>query len=175
MDLRRKSSLRLGPVAAWAVLGALVIVLVGCGGSDSGGGTAQQQELEQARREGAVAAHRQERIAELQRPEVSQASRTFHSPSRNIGCAILPDGALCSVVTSNETFVFNHGAPASIEPGAVLSGSAGDLAPYGSTVRAGSIVCSIPAAPERRGVTCSDSATGHGFEASRIAARQSTY
>ncbi|MGV1049947.1 MAG: hypothetical protein ACOYD4_15650 [Solirubrobacterales bacterium] len=107
--------------------------------------------------------------------DVSTALRIFHSPSGNISCAILPDGALCAVGSLDETFVFDHGGPGTIESGAALSPEAGELAPYGTTVSEGAITCVVPRSDEPRGIVCSDSSTGHGFEASRVSSRQHTY
>jgi hypothetical protein len=42
-------------------------------------------------------------------------------------------------------------------------------------VSVGDVVCAVPLESEARGVTCSDSATGHGFEASRVPSRQKVY
>lgn len=199
LRLRSGSLLTLGAFATLA--------LVGCGGSGSDDSSVQQQ-IEQARQQGAAVAHRQERIAELQKrvrhleresgggesqPEssasrqpapapvetspasTSGAVRTFHAPSGTVSCSILAEGALCAVSSIDETFVFDHGSAAAVEPGAALPRRAGELAPYGSTVSEGGISCVVPQSDEARGIVCTDSSTGHGFEASRVASRQSTY
>jgi hypothetical protein len=105
----------------------------------------------------------------------STAVRTFHAPSGNVSCAILPEGALCSVSSAGETFIFKNGEAAAIESGTLLAPNAGEPAPYGSTISAGRISCTVPLSDEPRGVVCFDSSTGHGFEASRVASRQHTY
>jgi len=185
-----------------AVLAAVAIA--GCGGgSGSDDESSVQEQIEKARHEGAVAAHRRERMAELQRrvtrierqsrqgagPTVTAAPRAdnstsgegssilrlFHTPSGNVSCAILSDGATCSVASANETFVLESGAGAWTEPGASLSRGSGEAVAYGSTVSAGSVTCTTPAADEPRGVVCTDHASGHGFEASRIESRRSTF
>lgn len=107
--------------------------------------------------------------------ESEPSVRAFHSPSGNVSCEILADGATCTVESIAETFSFAGGEPAQIEPGVQLSSDLGELAAYGSTVSAGSISCEIPPSSVARGVSCSDSTSGHGFEASRVAARQSAY
>jgi hypothetical protein len=188
--------LALGTLAAAAVV-------AGCGGGSSSTGDTIQAQLDQARREGAVAAHRRERMAELQRrvarlerrsregagtpaaaPPVTETAdasaessvlRLFHAPSGNVSCAILTDGATCSVVSANETFVLENGIPAWTESGLAFSGESGEAAAYGSTIGVGQVSCSIPAADEQRGVTCVDSGSDHGFEASRHESRQHTF
>jgi len=181
---------------------ALAIALGSCGGSNSD--AAEQQQLEAAREQGEEAAHEADKLADLQRQvghlkhqvhrqghtvvvekddqttDSTQQSapgvlRTFHAPSGNVSCEILSNGALCSVASINETFTLNEGQPAQVEPGSALSAGSGELATYGTVVSAGSITCAIPQSSEARGITCSDSQSGHGFEASRISTRQKTY
>jgi hypothetical protein len=101
--------------------------------------------------------------------------RSFHAPSGNVSCEVLEDGALCSVISSGETFSFLNGEAARIDSGSELPGGYGELAPYGSSVGAGSVSCAIPQSAEPRGVRCTDSASGHGFEASRVTARQEAF
>lgn len=175
----------------------------GCGSSDSGGSA--EQELEAAKREGEETVREKARIGRLQHQvhhlqrevhrqghtvvvegdsgagaaesasAASSVLRAFHAPSGNVSCEILSGGAVCSVESINETFSFSNGEEARTEPGVALSRSTGELAPYGSTVSAGSITCSIPQSDEPRGITCSDGESGHGFEASRVPDRQSVY
>lgn len=183
------------------VLGATA--LSGCGSGSASDSSAQQ--LESARREGEEAARERARIKNLEhqvhhlKKEVHEGrqatvvvteaegahprsqstpapdSKTFHAPSGNVSCQISSIGALCSVSSIEETFVLDNGEPGHLESGTLLPREAGELAEYGSTVTVGSVVCSVPESNEPRGISCSDSATGHGFEASRIPARQSTY
>jgi hypothetical protein len=101
--------------------------------------------------------------------------RTFHAPSGNVSCEILSNGALCSVDSIATTFRFADGGPAQIESGAALSGGAGEFIPYGGTVSAGSVTCTVPLSNEPHGIICTDSESGHGFEASRISGRQHAY
>jgi hypothetical protein len=101
--------------------------------------------------------------------------RTFHAPSGNVSCQILVDGASCTVESIGETFVFEAGGPARIEPTAALPRGLGELVGYGNTVGAGSIICGVPPSDIPRGITCSDASTGHGFEASSVSSRQSAY
>lgn len=175
----------------------------GCGSSDSGGSS--DQELEAAKREGEETArekaqlgHLQHQVRHLQREvhrqghtvvierdpgagatespgAASSVLRTFHAPSGNVSCEILSGGALCSVESIDETFSFSNGEEARAESGVALSRGSGEFAPYGSTVSAGSVTCSIPQSDEPRGITCSDDESGHGFEASRIPDRQNVY
>jgi len=179
------------------------VALPGCGGGGSTGVSPQQ--LESARREGEEAAREKTRIKSLQhqvrdlkkevhkrqparvvvtRPDVESSgseptastdSRTFHAPSGNVSCQLSAESALCSIAAIGETFVLGSGEQGRVESGSVLPSGAGELAPYGSTITVGSVVCSVPQSSEPRGITCADSATGHGFEASRVPARQKTY
>jgi hypothetical protein len=180
-----------------------VALLGGCG--DSGPDGASEQQLASARREGEEAARERSRVRSLQRQvrhlqkevhedrspavvvtggegESSEAgapsatgSRTFHAPSGNVTCEVNAAGASCSVASSGETFAFANGEDARLESGTVLSRGAGELAPYGSTIEVGSVACSVPRSNEPRGITCVDATSGHGFEASRVPERQSTY
>ena len=101
--------------------------------------------------------------------------RTFHTPSGNVSCEVLADGALCSVASTGETFSLRGLEPGRIEPGAAVAAGSGELVPYGSTLSEGAVSCSVPPSSVPRGVTCENAETGHGFEASRVAARQRAY
>jgi len=188
-------------IAACMLAGSLAAS--GCGGSSSDGSSSQ--ELEAARSEGEEAAREKATISRLQHQvhrlqrEVHRGSHTvvverhpgvapteptnasssvlriFHAPSGNVSCEILVSGATCAVASIDETFTFSDGQEARIESGTMLARGTGELAPYGSIVSAGSVTCSIPQSDEPRGITCSDSESGHGFEASRVSDRQSVY
>ena len=188
-------------IAALMLIGPLVTS--GCGGSSSD--ASSMQELEAARSEGEETAREKAKIGRLQHqvhrlqhevhrgnhtvvversagatsPESadtgSSVLRTFHAPSGNVSCEILSGGAICSVESIDETFEFSDGQEGHIESGSVLARGEGELAPYGTTVSAGSVTCSIPQSDEPRGITCSDAESGHGFEASRVPDRQSVY
>jgi len=194
-------------VLALALLVALPVVAAGCGGS--GGGTAEQAQLDAARQSGEEAARERDRLDNLQQqvrhlrhqvrhtghtsrpadraeavsapsaaaaPEPSsEPARAFHAPSGNVSCEIVAGGAACTVESVDETFRLVAGEPAAIESGASLPRSLGELVPYGSSVSAGSISCEVPPSDVPRGITCVDTGTGHGFEASRIASRQKAY
>lgn len=108
-------------------------------------------------------------------PESNAPVRSFHAPSGNVSCEILTDGASCTVESVGETFAFEAGEPARIEPTATLPSALGELIDYGNTVSVGSISCEVPPSDVARGITCSDATSGHGFEASRVPARQSAY
>jgi hypothetical protein len=200
-DLRQILLLGLG--ATCMVL--LAVGMTACG--DSGSSTADQSQLEAARKEGEEAAREKERVSRLERqvnnlkkrshreehasptgssaiadesaggPQRSESSvlRSFHAPSGNVSCEIRSNGALCSVNSIGETFTFSDRGAARVEPGAALPRSYGELAPYGTVVSAASITCTIPQSNEPKGVTCTDSESGHGFEASRVPARQKAY
>lgn len=195
---RRKTSI-IGLGAIVAVLAALA----GCGGGDSS--TAAESQLREARTAGEEAAHERDRVNSLQKqihklhhqvqhsastpsgghetgtsvvPATEQSDevlRAFHVASGNVSCEVLVDGATCTVEPIAQTFAFGGGEPAQIEPSAALPKDLGELVPYGSTVAVGSVSCEIPPSNVPRGITCSDASSGHGFEASRVAARQSVY
>lgn len=180
---------------------AVAAVAVGCGESDEGAGEAAevQRQLEEARKEGAREARQRDRIKGLQKrvknlegargasssgsqeehdvPASSTAEstvrQTFHTP--NVSCEIRTDGALCTVNSTGETFVFEDGGAAYIEPGSRVPEDAGALAAWDSAVSGGSVTCTIPPLDEPRGIACVDAETGHGFEASRVPARQRAY
>lgn len=184
-------------------LAIVALALPGCGSSNSSGPSEAQ--LEAAKKQGEEAAHERDRINSLQKQvrnlkhrsrqqgestvvaegesgvetvtseSGSEVLRTFHAPSGNVSCEILSNGALCSVSSIATTFAFDDGQAAQIESGASLSRNAGELAAYGSTVSAGSITCTVPLSSEPHGIICTNSSSGHGFEASRISARQHAY
>jgi hypothetical protein len=187
-----------------AVTASLVIALIGLSGCGSGSDNPSEAQLEAARKAGEQVAHERDRVNSLQKqvhslkhqakhgtqtvvvhhdnalssPSEDSGSavlRTFHAPSGNVSCEILSDGALCTVGPINTTFSFSNGESAQIASGSVLSEGGGELAPYGSTVSEGSIACTIPQSSEPHGIICTDSNSGHGFEASRVSTRQHAY
>jgi hypothetical protein len=101
--------------------------------------------------------------------------RAFHAPSGNVSCQVLVEGASCTVESIGETFTFEAGGAARIDSSDALPRGFGELVNYGETVSVGSISCEVPPSDVPRGISCSDSASGHGFEASRIPDRQSAY
>ncbi len=107
--------------------------------------------------------------------ETSEPVRAFHVPSGNVSCEILTEGASCTVESVGETFVVEAGEPGRIESATSLPRDLGEAVGYGSTVSAGTITCEIPPSDVPRGISCSDSSSGHGFEASRVPSRQSAY
>lgn len=186
---------------AMAMVVAGSIAASGCGSS---GSDPSEQQLEAARKQGEKAAQERDRVDRLQHqvnhlkrqvhgqgataptepsgassqpPQnaSSQVVRTFHAPSGNVSCEILSNGAICSVDSVGKTFSFAEGEAARAESGALLPRGAGELAPYGATMSSGSITCTVPNSNEPRGIVCSDAESGHGFEASRVSARQNVY
>lgn len=105
----------------------------------------------------------------------SELLRTFHAPSGNVSCAITQSGAFCTVDSIATTFRVEDGGAGQIESGSVLPRGYGELVEFGTAVNAGSITCTVPASDEPRGITCVDTGSGHGFEASRVASRQDAY
>jgi len=180
---------------------ALGLTVSACG--DSGSTGPSETQLEKAKEEGERAADERARVDELEEevrnlkrstrrsrgtgpPSAVPAStppqqgesellRSFHAPSGNVSCAISTSGAFCSVDSIATTFRVEGGGSGRVESGSALPRGFGELAGYGSTVSAGSVTCSIPAAAEPRGITCVDTGSGHGFEASRISSRQDAY
>lgn len=194
----------LGRLAALCLFVLALATLAGCGGS-GGSSTVAESQLRAAKKAGEEAAHEKDRVNSLQKqvkqlrhqvhhapsagssaPAVATSTtdssqsggevlRSFHVASGNISCEILVDGAICTVEPIAETFAFRGREPAYSESGTALPEDLGEVAPYGSTVSAGSISCEIPPTSVPRGIVCSDSASGHGFEASRVPERQSVY
>jgi len=188
-------------VVATVLLAALAIA--GCG--DSGSETAAQEQLEAARAEGEEAALERERVDDLQRqlrklkkrvddggaapvaatpgPQAAAAApasvpserEAFHAPSGNVSCEVFTGGALCTVSSVGLTFTLANGEAARVESVSALGRDVGRLAPFGTSVRIGSIACQIPQEDEPRGIACVDSSSGHGFEASRHSERQRVY
>lgn len=177
-------------------------VVSGCGDSSSDAPSAAQ--LEKAREEGERVGQERARVDELEEevrglkraardnsadeepravnstpapPEQGDPAllRSFHAPSGNVSCAITSQGAYCTVDSIATTFRLEDGRPGDIESGAALTRGFGELAGYGTSVSAGSVTCTIPESNEERGIVCSDAGSGHGFEASRIPARQKVY
>lgn len=186
-----------------AALAAFVLGCGGGSDGSSEDPLAVRQQIEEARKEGAREARQRDRIEGLEgrvkrlerekgQPAAPAAApietktpvespgggstsllRTFHTP--NVSCEIVSDGARCSVAPTNQTFVFEAGEPARVESGSSVPDGAGEPASWDTTVSAGSITCRIPPEDEPSGITCTDTASGHGFEASRVPDRQSAY
>lgn len=199
--LRPRALYPLAVVAPVVVLGALG-AFVGCGGSnqDSDEAEAIEMRIDRERADAAALAQQRQSVRRLQKEvkklkqgrssggatpapaatkpvEVADSGsvRTFHAPSGNVSCEISESSARCSVAAASQTFVFDPGAEARIESGLALSRGSGSLADWGSTVALGSVRCSIPEENEPRGITCEDTSSGHGFEASRVTSRQRVY
>jgi len=193
-----RTILLLASVSALALLG-----FIGCGGS--GSNDASQAQIEAAKAQGEEHARETDRVDDLQqqvrhlRGQIQRADtgvavvkgggveatgtagngfavlRTFHTESGNVSCEILSDGARCFVAPTGTTFAFSGGSAARIETASSVAPESGELAPYGTSVSAGVITCTIPPSSSPHGVICADSASGHGFEASRVLGRQNAY
>jgi hypothetical protein len=108
-------------------------------------------------------------------PPASAAPDGFHTASGNVNCSLTTTSAACSVASADMTFVLpSRGAAYETHGPTVLTGI-GVLGRYGTSVSAGSIECTIPPEDVPRGVTCANTASGHGFEASRDRSRQRAY
>lgn len=98
--------------------------------------------------------------------------KTFHVPSGNVACEIMPTSAVCSVASIGTTFAFTNDGPARQEASSALPRGAGLEVGSNSTVAVGAAECVVPLESQRRGVTCTDATSGTGFEASAIPTRQ---
>lgn len=177
----------------------LAAAVAGCGGSSASDQLANQIEINQAKRDAVKDAKRDMRIRDLQRrlrnsnkgsagssspassaptsaptPVESSSSdfQSFHTPG--VSCQLDTAGATCTVVSTGEDFVLNSGAPAYRDYSSSLPSGYGSPASWGSGFSAGSISCSVPQSYEAKGISCTDG-SGHGFEASRVEDRKSTY
>jgi hypothetical protein len=92
-----------------------------------------------------------------------------------VSCEITEASARCSVSSIGQTFALASGSEARMESGIAVARGSGATVGWGESVSVGQIRCSIPLEDEPRGITCDDTASGHGFEASRVPARQRTY
>jgi heat shock protein HslJ len=110
-------------------------------------------------------------------PSVASTGRAFYAPSGNVSCSMQTESAQCSVASANLTFVIPRGGGSAYEvSGLSVPRGTGSEAPFGTEMRSeGVIVCDIPPSSTPAGITCHDTASGHGFQASRVAARQSVY
>jgi hypothetical protein len=109
-------------------------------------------------------------------PSVSSTSQAFYSPSGNVSCSIQSESAQCSVASADLTFILPQGGGIAYTiPGLSVPQGAGSEAPYNTQRADGAIVCEIPPSSSPAGITCQDTASRHGFQASRIGARQSVY
>lgn len=104
------------------------------------------------------------------------SGETFYAPSGNVTCSLQSESAECSVASIDTTFVLPPGGGvAYTTTGLSVPRGEGSEAPYDTQRSYGQIVCSIPPQNVPAGITCRNTATGHGFEASRVAARQRVY
>lgn len=100
----------------------------------------------------------------------------FYAPSGNVTCSLQGETAECSVASINMTFVLPPGGgTAYTTTGLSVPRGEGSEAPFDTERSDGQIVCSIPPENVPAGITCRNITTGHGFEASRVAARQRVY
>jgi hypothetical protein len=103
-------------------------------------------------------------------------SQAFYAPNGNVSCSLQGESAQCSVASAGLTFVIpKDGGRAYTMSGLSVPLGAGSEAPFGTERTDGVIVCDIPPEDVPAGVTCRDTTSGHGFEASRVALRQSVY
>jgi hypothetical protein len=180
------------------------IAVPGCGGSSSDSDAqAVEARIARERADAAATARQAQKLADLQdevdrlrrarrrahtvvrtvaaaTPQTTATAdspgRVFHAPSGNVSCQADARSASCTVAAIDTTFVLPaSGGPAYVEHGAVLGRGSGDLADWGTSVSVGPVSCRIPDENEPSGITCVDTESGHGFEASRVASRQKAY
>lgn len=178
--------------------------LAGCAGSSQSDDAATQARIDRERADAAETARNEQKLADLQEevralkkrestrrktaaarapvPSASASrssgdleSRTFHVPSGNVSCRISSRAATCTVAVIEKTFSFADGGTAGIEPGVELPRASGSAVGWGTTVSVGAVTCSVPPQTARKGITCTDVSTGHGFEASRQPSRRKAY
>jgi hypothetical protein len=101
---------------------------------------------------------------EQTQPPSDSSERTFFAPSGNVTCVIRGDSAKCSVASIGTTFVLPPTGGMAYETTSLT-------VPRGS----GSVTCTIPPSNVPAGISCRNSVTDHGFEASRVPARQKIY
>jgi hypothetical protein len=106
----------------------------------------------------------------------SSTGEAFYAPSGNVTCSLQSESAECSVASIDMTFVLPSGGDSAYTVGGLtVPRGEGSEAPFDTERTDGEIVCSIPAANVPAGITCRNTTTGHGFEASRVPARQRVY
>ncbi len=103
------------------------------------------------------------------------ATRTFYVGQGNISCSVSAASAKCSVASNGITFVVEGGSRGMTEDGAILGRASGSRQAYGTSVSVGDFTCSIPPESQASGVSCRNTSSGHGFEASRVGSRQKTF
>ena len=108
-------------------------------------------------------------------PGTTSQARTFHVPTGAVSCRVSASSAMCTVARNATTFSFADGGPARREGSAVISPGAGFEADWSSTVKVGTVLCRIPPKGVRMGVSCKDTDSEHGFEASRHPDRRRVY
>ncbi len=102
-------------------------------------------------------------------------SKQFYVGTGNISCWLTSESAACSVASNQLTFQVLGNADGETEDGAKFGRASGSRVDYGTTVAVGDFSCEIPPESASRGVVCLNNATGHGFEASKVPARQRTF
>jgi hypothetical protein len=106
----------------------------------------------------------------------SSASEGFYAPSGNVTCSLHSESAECSVASNDMTFVLPQGGGSAYTIGGLsVSRGEGSEAPFDTERSDGEIICNIPAENVPAGITCRNTATGHGFEASKVYSRQKVY
>lgn len=120
---------------------------------------------------------RQGRVVGLaSRPSSPSASEAFYAPSGNVTCSLQSESAECSVASVDMTFVLPQGGGSAYTIGGLsVPRGEGSEAPFDTERTDGEIVCSIPPENVPAGITCRNTTTGHGFEASRVYSRQKVY
>lgn len=128
------------------------------------------------------AASRKSRSATSSAPQSSSSTnsqregqRTFYVGTGNISCSLSSEAAECSVASNQITFQVIGSSVGETEDGAKFGRANGTQVAYGTTVTVGDFTCEVPPQSVASGVNCRNNSTGHGFEASKVAARQKTF
>lgn len=188
--------------SAGAVLMIGALALTGCGSSNNSSSSAIELRVDRERAEAAANAHQEDKLKALEGevhrlrhghqgtttvvapsgssspppPVAGSEVRLFHAPGGNVTCEVQAESARCAVASNDQTFVLPQGnSSAYTESGLALSAGSGSLAAYGTSVGVGSVTCAIPMQDEPKGIACTSDESSHGFEASKVSARQKAY
>lgn len=112
----------------------------------------------------------------VQSPDPPTLAEGFYVPGGNVTCSLQVESAECSVASIDTTFVIPSGGGAAYTmSGLSVPREDGAEASFDTERSDGQIVCSIPPEDVPAGITCRNTVSGHGFEASRVTARQRVY
>jgi hypothetical protein len=114
--------------------------------------------------------------SERAQPASPEPEHTFFAPGGNVTCVIQGDSASCSVASADITFVLPLGGGAAYTTaGQEVARGSGVEAAFGTEQSNGTVTCTIPPSNVPAGISCRDNSSAHGFEASRVPARQKVH